>query len=160
MFCCCLQTYNLNVKLEGMGLVLGQSWMINRHILFCPPIIMYCEVCCCLHIHLVVNVLVTGLVLGQSLMFIYTVGILLYANIPIIMYYGSALLLFTCKLHCLQTLEHYECTLGNQSLGICEVSYTYLLGCLRYQEKHVKDVVCCLQTCNSDVYVVVMGLVL
>ena len=32
--------------------------------------------------------------------------------------------------------------------------------CLRYREKHVKDVCCCLQTCNSDVYVVVMGLVL
>ena len=82
------------------------------------------------------------------------------ANIAFIMYYGSALLLFTRKLHCLQIFEHYECTLGNQSLGICEVSYTYLLGCLRYQEKHVKDVSCCLQTCNSDVYVVVMGLVL
>ena len=37
---------------------------------------------------------------------------------------------------------------------------TYLLGCLRYREKHVKDVCCCLQTCNSVVYVVVMGLVL
>ena len=36
----------------------------------------------------------------------------------------------------------------------------YLLGCLRYREKHVKDVCCCLQTCNSVVYVVVMGLVL
>ena len=40
------------------------------------------------------------------------------------------------------------------------VSYTYLIGCLRYREKHVKDACCCLQTCNSDVYVVVMGLVL
>ena len=49
---------------------------------------------------------------------------------------------------------------GHQSLGVCEVSYTYLLGCLRYREKHVKDVCCCLQTCNSVVYVVVMGLVL
>ena len=27
-------------------------------------------------------------------------------------------------------------------------------------EKHVKDVCCCLQTCNSVVYVVAMGLVL
>ena len=46
--------HNLNVNLEGMGLVLGQSWMvvqINGRILFCPPSIMYCEVCCCLHIH-------------------------------------------------------------------------------------------------------------
>ena len=35
--------------------------------------------------------------------------------------------------------------------------------CLRYREKHVKEIVnvcCCLQTCNSVVYVVVMGLVL
>ena len=45
-------------------------------------------------------------------------------------------------------------------LRVCEVSYRYLLGCLRYRNKHVKDVCCCLQTCNSDVYVVVMGLVL
>ena len=37
--------------------------------------------------------------------------------------------------------------------------HTHLIGCLRYREKHVKDVCCCLQTCNSDVYVVVMGLV-
>ena len=32
------------------------------------------------------------------------------------------------------------------------------MECLRYQEKHVKDVCCCLQTCNSVVYVVVKGL--
>ena len=38
--------------------------------------------------------------------------------------------------------------------------HTHLLGCLRYREKHVKDVCCCLQTCNSVVCVVVMGLVL
>ena len=65
-----------------MGLVLDQNWMvvpIKRCILFCPPIIVYCKVCCCLHIHSV-NVLVMELVLGQSLMFISTTGILLYAN--------------------------------------------------------------------------------
>ena len=38
--------------------------------------------------------------------------------------------------------------------------HTHLLGCLKYQDKHVKDVCCCLQTCNSVVYVAVMGLVL
>ena len=67
-----------------MGLVLGQSWMIlliKGHILFCPPIIMYCEICCCLHIHSVVNVLVMGLVLGQRLMLISSTGILLYAKV-------------------------------------------------------------------------------
>ena len=37
---------------------------------------------------------------------------------------------------------------------------THLLGCLRFREKHIKDACCCLQTCNSVVYVVVMGLVL
>ena len=58
---------------------------------------------------------------------------------------------------CLQTFEHMSSLLGHQSLGVCKVSYTYLLGCLRY---HVKDVCCCLQTCNSVVYVVAMGLVL
>ena len=30
----------------------------------------------------------------------------------------------------------------------------------KHQEKHVNNVCCCLQTCNSVVYVVVMGLVL
>ena len=104
--CCCLQTYNLNVGMDGV--VLGQSWMVlpmNRYILLCPPIIMYCEVCCCLHIHSVVNVLVMGLILGRSLMFISTMGILLYPKVcPF--YNWSALLSFTRKLHCLQTFEH------------------------------------------------------
>ena len=90
---------DFNFNLEGMGLVLGQSWMvvlINGRILFCPPIIMYCEICCCLHILSVVNVLVMGLVLRQCLMLISSTGILLYAKyVPFIMYYGSALLLFT-----------------------------------------------------------------
>ena len=73
--------YDFNFNLEGMRLVLGQSWMvvlINGCILFCPPIIMYCEICCCLHILSVVNVLVKGLVLGQRLILI---GILLYAKV-------------------------------------------------------------------------------
>ena len=64
-----------------MGLVLGQSWMvvlINGRILFCPPNLMYCEICCCLHILSVVNMLVKGLVLGQRLMLI---DILLYAKV-------------------------------------------------------------------------------
>ena len=65
-----------------MRLVLGQSWMvvlINGPILFCPPIIMYCEIFCCLHILSVVNVLVMGLVLGQRLMLISST--LLYAKV-------------------------------------------------------------------------------
>ena len=57
--------------------------LMNRCILFCPPIIMYHEVCCCLHIHSVVNVLVMGLVLGQGLRFISTKGILVYAKVNI-----------------------------------------------------------------------------
>ena len=67
-----------------MGLVLGRSRvvvLINGRILFCPPIIMYCEICCCLHILSVVNVLVMGLVLGQRLMLISNMSILLYAKI-------------------------------------------------------------------------------
>ena len=82
--CCCLQTYDFNFNLEVMGLVLGQIWMvvlINGRILFCPHIIMYCEICCCLHILSVVNVLVKGLVLGQRLMLISSMGILLYAKV-------------------------------------------------------------------------------
>ena len=39
-------------------------------------------------------------------------------------------------------------------------THIYYIGCLRYPEKHVKNVCCCLQTCNSGVYVLVMGLVL
>ena len=82
--CGCLQTYDFNFNLEGMGLVLGQNWMvvlINGPILFCPPIIMYYEICCCLHILSVVKVLVMGLVLGQRLILISTTGILLYAKV-------------------------------------------------------------------------------
>ena len=67
--------------------------------------------------------------------------------------------MLTSKLHCLQTFEQ-ECTFGLKSLGFCDVSHTYLLGRLRYREKYVNDVCCCLQTCNSVVYVAVMGLVL
>ena len=61
-------------------------------------------VCCCLKTcNSVVNMLMMGLVLGPSLMVISITGILLYAKyFPFIMYYGSELLLFTCKLHCLQ----------------------------------------------------------
>ena len=54
---------------------------MKRRIPFCPPIVMYHEVCCCLHIYSALNVLVMGLVLGQSLMFISTTGILLYAKV-------------------------------------------------------------------------------
>ena len=43
------------------------------------------------------------LVLGQSLMVISTTGILMQKYIPFIMYYGSALLLFTPKVH---SFEH------------------------------------------------------
>ena len=79
------QVSNSNGSLAPkIGLLLRQSWMVIpiyeqalSQILFCPPIIMYCEVCYCLHIHSVVNVLVMGRVLGQSLMFISTMGILL-----------------------------------------------------------------------------------
>ena len=55
--------------------------LINGHILFCLPIIMYCEICCCLHILSVVNVLVMGLVLGQCLMLISSMSILLCAKV-------------------------------------------------------------------------------
>ena len=54
-----------------------------------------------------------------------------------------------------------ECTLGHQSLSVCEVSDTYLLRCLRYREKAFKlavAVCCCLQTCNSVLNILIMGL--
>ena len=34
----------------------------------------------------------------------------------------------------------HEYTLDHQSLSVCEVSDKYLLGCLRYTEKHRKDI--------------------
>ena len=34
----------------------------------------------------------------------------------------------------------HECTLDHQNISVCEVSDTYLLGCLRYTEKHRKDI--------------------
>ena len=66
-------------------------------------------VCCCLQtFNSVVNMSVMGLVLGPSLSVISDMGILLYMweYLPFIKYYGSALLLFACKLHCLQIFEH------------------------------------------------------
>ena len=70
-----------------------------------PQLILAVGVCCCLQTsYSVVNMLVMGLVLGQRLMVISTTGILLYAKVSLfLMYNGSALLLFTLKLHCLQT---------------------------------------------------------
>ena len=68
-----------------MGLVLGQSWMvvlINGRILFCSPIIMYCEICCCcLHNTLSCKCASDGVVLGQRLMLISSTDILLYAKV-------------------------------------------------------------------------------
>ena len=50
--------------------------------------------------------------------------------------------------------------MGHQSLGVCEVSYPYLIGCSRYREKHVKDVSVVYKHVTQMYYVVVMGLVL
>ena len=55
----------------------------------------------------VLKVLVIGLILGQSLMVIYIYHgypfIIMQKCLTFIMYYGSVMLLFTRKLHCLQT---------------------------------------------------------
>ena len=56
---------------------------------------------------------------------------LLYKNLPFIMYYGVQCFCLHVKYIVYKHLNT-ECTLGHQSLGVCEVSYTYLLGCLRY----------------------------
>ena len=48
--------------------------------------------------------LVMGLVLGQSLMVI-RISYYMQKYLYFIMYYGSAFLLFTYKLHCLQTFD-------------------------------------------------------
>ena len=100
-------------------------------------------------------VVVVGLVLGQSLMVISITGIMLYAKVSAIynVLWECIVIVYT-KSTLFTNIWTHECTFGYQSVGVCEVSYTYLLGCLRYREKHVKDVCCCLQTCNSVVYVV------
>ena len=69
-------------------------------------------VCCCLQTYNSdVNMLVMGLVLGLSFMVISITDILLYAKgLPFITYYGSALLLFTCK------LQHFDRSLHIGSL--------------------------------------------
>ena len=90
-------------------------------------------------------VVVMGLVLGKSLMAISITGIMLYAKVSP---------LYNVLWECIVVVYKKSTLFTNK------VSYTYLLRCLRYREKHVKDVCCCLHTCNSDVYVVVMGLVL
>ena len=68
----------------------------------------------------------------------------------LVMYYGSAWLLFICKLHCLQTFEHMSvlwgmvisniwtvhCTLGHWTLHVCKISDLYLLRCLRYWDSN------------------------
>ena len=76
--------------------------------------------------------LVMGLALGPGLMVISINGILLYAKVSLfIIYNGNALLLFTCKLHCLQTFQHMS---ANWAIKVFVKFHirTYLLGCLRY----------------------------
>ena len=120
------------------------------------------DVCCCLQTcNSDVYVVVMGLVLGQSLMVISITGIMLYAKVsPLYNVLWECIVVVYTKSTLFTNIWTHECTFGYQSVGVWEVSYTYLLRCLRYREKHVKDVCCCLQTCNSVVYVVVMGLVL
>ena len=108
-----------------------------------------------------VYVVVMGLVLGQIFMAISTTAIMLYAKVsPLYNVLWECIVVVYIKGTLFTNSSTHECTVGYQSVGVCEVSYTYLLGSLRYREKHVKYVCCCLQTCNSVVYVVVMGLVL
>ena len=118
-------------------------------------------ICCLQTCNWVVNVLVMGLVLGQSLMLISTTGILLCAKVsPLYNVLWECIVVIYTLTTLFTNIWIHECTFGHQSLGVCKVSYTYLLRCLRYWEKHVKYVCCCLQTCTSVVYVAVMGLVL
>ena len=54
----------------------------------------------------------------------------------------------------------YSDSYPNSLLFNAKRIFHFLVSFLVLLEKHVKDVCCCLQTCNSVVYVVVMGLVL
>ena len=93
--------------------------------------------CCLQTCNYVVNVLVMGLILGQSLIVISTTGILLYAKVSPLY---NVLWEWLCCLHINYIVyKHFNTWVhvGPQSLGVCEVSYTYLLGCWRY---YVKDI--------------------
>ena len=77
-----------------------------------------------------------GLVLGQSWMVLYT-----YKQCP-------CCEVSFCCLHINHIVyKHLNpwCTLGHQSLGLCEGSDICLLGCSR----NMMGVCCCLQTCHS-----------
>ena len=94
----------------------------------------------CLHICIsVVNMVVVGLVLGQSVMVVPT-SVILSSHCNALW----GLLLFAREvLHCLQTFEHMSAHFAI-SLGVCEVSHTYLPGCWDIE----RNIFCCLQTCN------------
>ena len=76
---------------------------------FLSPSFFYCmHACTVLRCPIVMVVCLSdGVSSWSSLMVISITGVLLYAKVsPFIMYYGSALLLFTRKVHCLQTFEY------------------------------------------------------
>ena len=68
----------------------------------------------------------------QSLMVLSTTDTF-YMQSTYLPFIGVSLFLFA---HCLPFEHRFK--LGHQNVGFCEVSYTYLLRCLRYGEKHAK----------------------
>ena len=64
-----------------------------------------------------------------------TTDIVLYAKY-IIMYCKSSFVVVCIYVNYI--FYQYMNTQVHQNIGVCEVSHTYLLGCLRYGEKHTK----------------------
>ena len=91
-------------------------------------------VCCCLKIcNFVGNIVVIGVVLGQSFMVISSTGVLLYAKVS-----PFYILLWECLCCCLQVnyILTGICTLDHQTLLVCKISGLYLLWFLRYWDSN------------------------
>ena len=68
-------------------------------------------------------------------------GILLYAKVsPLYNVLWECIVVVYMQIALFTNSRTHECTLGHQSVGVWEVSYTYLLGCLRYSMKNGKDI--------------------
>ena len=81
-----------------------------------------------------------GSVVGQSWVFVPTSIILLCAEVHIFLLQCTVrYVVYTESTVFTNNLTH-KCTLGRQSLCVCEVSDTYVLGCLRYTEKYGKHI--------------------
>ena len=115
-------------------------------------------VCCCLQTCTNLEV-----VLGGSWIVIPTMSVIqFFCRSFNVLYYGVCWCLHV-KYIVYKIFEHMS---GNKTVGVCNISDTYLIRCLRYGEKHGKDVLiaaggfCCLRSCKSVINMLIMGLAL